>query len=305
MSVRSIGRALTIVIALAATLMLSCRRDQKSLGASGAPLVMVLSNAHGAKSAEVRELETLLRRESGLAIELRVAPSSEAAVRMAGNPNTDAALLTLFEYLFCRQLHGVSAGLRIVRKGGATMHHGEVVVAKNSGIRTLADLGGRKFAFVDRYSSTGYVLPAKELEDAGVKVERVFAGSHEAALAELRSGRVAGAATYAGASATMPDLVAIASTPDIPNEPVFFRKDLDADKRQRVTQALMRVAESNDGKRILSALADIEGFRETSDRDYDQAQALISSIGRSVKDLVPSGWIVSNETERRPEDLAP
>ena len=136
-------------------------------------------------------------------------------------------------------------------------------------------------------------------------MEPVFTGSHEAALTELRAGHTAAAATYAGASVGSSDLRTLASTPEIPNEPVFFRPKLPADTRQRIIDALMRIASSEDGKRLLDGMANVEGFVPTTDGDYDSARAMITSIGRSEPDLIPSGWTLSNEQERKPGDLAP
>ncbi|MBK7586391.1 MAG: PhnD/SsuA/transferrin family substrate-binding protein [Myxococcales bacterium] len=294
-----------LALLLVALALWSCRRQEDQVGSRGAPLVLVLSPAHGADAARVKELEKLLEAESGLELELRVAPSSDAAVRMAGSPNTDAALLTLFEYLFCRQLYGVNAGLRVRRKGGAETHHGELVVKKGSGIAKLTDLDGKKMAYVDRYSTTGYVLAAKLLADAKVNVTPSFAGSHEAALSEVRAGRAAGAATYAGATAGMADLESVATTPEMPNEPVFFRSGLDPEKRRKLAAALSAVAGREDGKRVLGGMANIEGFAPTDDAAYDAAKALIGSIGQSVKNLIPNGWLVANEKESKPGDLAP
>jgi phosphonate transport system substrate-binding protein len=291
-----------LVVAL---LVVACRRDEQSVGDQSSPVVMVLSPAHGSDPARVRELGAALERESGLRVDLRVAPNSESAVRMAGSPNTDVALLTLFEYLFCRQLYGTSAALRVVRKGGATTHHGEILVRADSDARSLTDLRGKTMAFVDRYSSTGFVLPSKLLLDSGVKVEPLFTGSHEAAIAAVRSGRAAAAATYAGAAAGSGDLRALARTAEIPNEPVFFRAGLGADKKRRLVAALERIAASAEGQRILGGIANIEGLVPTTDADYQSARALISSIGRSERDLVPSGWTLANEQEQKPGDLAP
>jgi len=301
---RQKARWLLLVLCVALS-MLGCRRDERQVGSRESPLVLVLSNAHGGDAARVQELQKLLEQASGMSIEIRVAPNSEAAVRMAGSPNTDAALLTVFDYMFCRQLYGVKAALRVVRKGGAKSHHGEIVARRASDVKTLQDLDGKSIAYVDRYSSTGYLLAAKLLADAHVRVEPVFSGTHENAVAALKSGKTAAAATYADAVAGDPDLTVLAHTPDLPNEPLAVRKDLDATKRNKLVEAFTKIAAEPDGKRVLEGIANIEGFAPTSDAEYSPAAELISSIGKSVKDVVPRGWTLSNEQERRPGDLAP
>lgn len=298
-------RCVALLLLLAAVLLTGCRRDEQRLGASGAPLVVVLSESHGSDAARVRELQELLTKASGLQVELRVAPSSEDAVRMAGSPNVDAALLSVFEYLFCRQLHGVSAGLRVVRLGGDKSHHGEIVAKSSGAVKTLADLNGKKIAFVDRYSSTGYLLPSKFLADAHVTVTPLFTGSHAAALAALKEGRADAAATYGDSVKGDGELTVLGKTPALPNEPLFFRAGLSPEKRQKLIEAFQRVAASSEGKRALAGIAHIEGFEPVTDAEYASAAALISSIGKSVKDVVPQGWTLTHEAESRPGDLAP
>ncbi len=294
-------RWLLALLAGAATV--ACRREQ--IGTKSDPLVLVLSPAHGAHTGKVRQLEELLSRESGLAVEIRVAPSSEAAVRMAGSVNTDAGLLTLFDYLFARRQYGVQAALRVERSGHSLKHRGEIIVTKASGIHSLADLSGKRIAYVDRYSTTGFMLAAKELKSAGVSVTPVFTGSHQAALAALRAGTVDAAATYEGAIHDDPKLSVVAHTAFLPNEPVFFRKGLSPELRAKISRALERVASQPSGQAVLSSMADITGFSPTKDADYDEAYEIISAAGKSVQDLVPRGWLLANENQRRPGDLAP
>jgi phosphonate transport system substrate-binding protein len=298
-------RSMALLLALLVLAPLGCRREEKRIGQPGAPVVMVLSPAHGADAARVQELEHMLREASGLEVELRVAPSGEAAVRMAGSPNTDAALLTVFEYLFCRQLHGVTAALRVVRKGGATSHHGELVARRDGDVKKVSDLAGKKVAYVDRYSTTGYLLAAKLLADAGIEAKSTFTGTHDSALAELKAGRADAAATYADAVKGDDELTVLAHTQDIPNEPLFFRANLAAEKRKSLTDAFLKIATTDDGRRVLAGMANIEGFATTTDSDYQSTADVFTSIGKSVKDLIPRGWMLSNEQERRPGDLAP
>jgi phosphonate transport system substrate-binding protein len=294
------------IAALSALFVLpACRREEASVGKQESPLVMVLSAAHGKQPERVKALKDFVAQHSGLAFDVHVAKNGEEALRMVGTPNTDAGLLTLFEYLFAHKQYGVEAGLQVVRRDGARTHEGEILVRADSAERSLADLAGKKFGYVDRYSTTGFLLAAKKLADAKVRVEPVFSGSHPAALDALRSGRVAAAAVYVGAAKSDPAFVSIAKTEPIPNEPVFFRAGLDPDKRRRVSEALIAFAASDAGRAALSDMADVTGFVPITSREYDAAFAMIQAAGTSVRDLVPRGWLVANERDRSPADLAP
>jgi phosphonate transport system substrate-binding protein len=291
--------------ALSSVLLGACGREQHALGKPQSPLVMVLSPAHGKRPERVKALGDFVAQHSGLAFEVQVAKDGEDALRRVGSPNTDVGLLTLFEYLFAHKQYGVDAALQVIRRDGARTHQGEILVRADSKYRTLSDLSGAKFAYVDRYSTTGFLLAAKSLSDAGVKVEPVFSGSHPRALAELRAGRVAAAAVYVGAADDDPALLSVAKTDHVPNEPVFFRADLDRDHRRRVTEALLGFAASDPGRAALAEMADISGFAPVARAEYEAAFALIQAAGKSVRDLVPRGWLVANERERTPADLAP
>ncbi len=291
------------VLALALTApWVGCRRER--LGERGSPLILALSPVHGSDGAAVRALEAELVRECALDIELRVAPNSEAAMRMAGSPNVDGGLLTLFEYLFAHQQHGVEAALRVLRGAGETHHRGEIVTLKESPLRSLADMKGKRIAYVEPASTTGFLLAAKALADAGVNVDHVFAGTHAAALKELEAGNVDAAATYAAPRAGT-SLRTLAATGEIPNEPVFFRKGLQQDLVRRISDALVRISKTPTGRDLLPKLANITGFSPTQSSDYQTALAVVAATGKSVRDMVPRGWLLANENKRRPEDLAP
>jgi phosphonate transport system substrate-binding protein len=291
--------------ALSSLILAGCGREQAAVGKPQSPLVMVLSPAHGKQPEHVKALQDFVAKHSGLAFEVRVAKDGEDALRRVGSPNTDAGLLTLFEYLFAHKLYGVDPALQVVRRGGARTHQGEILVRADSKHRSLADLDGARIAYVDRYSTTGFLLAAKKLADEKVRVEHVFSGGHAQSLAELRAGRVAAAAVYVGAAKDDPALLSLSKTEPIPNEPVFFRADLEPDRRRRVTEALLAFGASDPGRAALAEMADVSGFAPISSAEYDAAFALVQAAGKSVHDLVPRGWLVANERERSPADLAP
>src|ERR1700693_4209626 len=54
---------------------------------------------------------------------------------------------------------------------GAATYRGIIVARKDSGLKTVADLQGKRFAFVDRKSASGYVYPRAMLVEKGVNPE--------------------------------------------------------------------------------------------------------------------------------------
>jgi phosphonate transport system substrate-binding protein len=193
----------------------------------------------------------------------------------------------------------------VIREGGARSYEGVLVTRADSPVRSLKELDTKTVAFVDRYSTSGFVYPAKLLRDAGVKPVVVFAGTHHKALEELRAGRAAAAATFAGAAAADATLRVLARTEAIPNEPVSFRDGLDDPAKRRFIEALVAFAGTQEGKAVLQEMAGITGFEPATDEDYRPVHDVVRGADRTVQDLVPRGWWIHNENRRPLSAYAP
>ncbi|TNF24565.1 MAG: phosphate/phosphite/phosphonate ABC transporter substrate-binding protein [Deltaproteobacteria bacterium] len=284
-----------IATLLAVTLAACGARDPAAVGVAGNPVILLLSPSHDPGTAGVAELREALSREAGMPVEVVVAPSTHAAVKRMGTPRFDAAILPLFDYLFAHQELGASASLQVLRSGGARTYRGEILVRADGPVQTLADLAGRSIAYVDPWSTSGFLFPASLLADAKVSARAVFTGSHDASLDELRAGHVDAAAVFAGASHGDLSLRAIARTDEIPNEPVVFRSDLAPATRKRLTDALLHLAKTEQGRTLLFAMAEIEGFVEVDDARFAPAHRAIQAADVQVEDLVPDGWRLRHE----------
>lgn len=281
----AIALAAVVVVVVAATSTLpSCRRDRASTGAADNPFVLVVSSSHATLDA-AEKLETALSERAGMTVRVRVAPSGADAVSTAGMQTVDAGLLPLFEYLLARQEYDVHARLQVVRDS-SRVYQGVIVVREDSSFRTLEDLNGRNVAFVDRASTTGYLLPRRALMDAKVDVEATLAGSHDAALAAVREGRADAAATFA---ARREGLRVLADTGSVPNEPVFFSDKTPREVRDRFVGALVALSEASEGRELLESIGGITGFTAVTDEEYRHVHDLLRQADTDLADLVPGG----------------
>ncbi|MBD1943646.1 phosphate/phosphite/phosphonate ABC transporter substrate-binding protein [Coleofasciculus sp. FACHB-712] len=83
----------------------------------------------------------------------------------------------------------------IERTTGRPWYTSAIVVNNASGIKTIKDLKGKRFAFVSKSSASGYLVPLAYFQDIGINPERDFAtvkyaGSHNKAKADLLAGKV-------------------------------------------------------------------------------------------------------------------
>lgn len=283
---RVVAIVAAVALALAAVVVVtSVRRTRASAGSARNPVVLVLSPAHG-DAALAADLGPALSRESGLHVEVRAARSRASAVAAIGMPGVDGGVLPLFDYLLARQEFGVEAALQLVRGAGQRQAESVLLVQADGGPASVAALAGQRVAFVDRASTTGYLLPARFLADQGVTVTPVFTGDHEASLAMLARGEVAAAATFAHAR---PGTRVLATAGSAPAEPVFFNPHLPRTTRARLAAAFASLAAKPPGQALLARLAETTGVAPVDDAAYAPITAVLAASEQRLEDVVPGG----------------
>ncbi|MBI3098637.1 MAG: PhnD/SsuA/transferrin family substrate-binding protein [Planctomycetes bacterium] len=303
---RSGAAAVIVAALLLGTLLvgvgLYTRQRESGSSTPGRPLVLLLSKEHAA-GAEPKDLETLatfLKTETGQLVEVRTATSVVSSIDSFDNA-ADIGLLHLFEYLLARSEHGVEPRLQLLRKRAEPSFAGEILVRADGPVKSVADLAGKKFGFVDPYSTSGYIFPARLLAEAKVRVAAEFCGSHDDALRRLKEGGVEAIATYSGRAVGDATLRVLTGTGTIPNEPVFFRRTLDAALQTSLTAALVKFSTTPEGQQVLSHIAGTTGLQPVTDSAYDDVRATIKGAGKSLYEVVPEGM----DVESRRRALAP
>lgn len=154
-----------------------------------------------------------------------------------------------------------------LRRGGTTSFRSALIVRADSAIQNIADLEGKRAAWVDRHSASGFVIPRIELAKAGLDVRDAlgrqrFFQSHEAVVRAVGAGLADFGATYAGVAAdgaiargpwieTNAPIRVVALLGEIPGDVVGARADSGLPTRERLRDALLRV--SREGKSKLLA----------------------------------------------------
>ncbi len=284
---RAIAGVLVLAAVVAAVMLFALERRKRSTAGKGDnPVVLVLSPAHGDADVAAR-LGAALSQHAGLAVEVRATPTRKAAFELAGSPTVDGGILPILDYLLAHQEYGVGAHLQLVRgRHGSHDVSGVITVRADSPITTVEQLAGQPVAFVERSSTTGYLLAARLLQDRRVTVQPVFTGDHAASIAQLEAGKVVAAATFAGDRA---GLRVLAETGTVPNEPVFFHPRLPPATRDRVVAAFTALAASADGRALLARIADATGVAPIDDDAYGTVNDVLAATRHALVDLVPDG----------------
>lgn len=148
---------------------------------------------------------------------------------------------------------------------------GVIVVARDAPFRTIEDLKGRRFAFVDPSSSSGFQLPNHWFAARGIDPftwfsEVRFSGKHDLAVDDVVKGRVDAAAVYDSVFDFRTDLIrteeirVLASCGTVPQAPILVSNTLPSAERERIRDLLLRARDRPGGPAMLEGLRESEGF---------------------------------------------
>ena len=147
---------------------------------------------------------------------------------------------------------------------GSATYRGLIIVRTDGGLRSVKDLEGKRFAFVDAKSASGYVYPRAMLVERGVNPERyfketLFAGGHDKVISAVLDRRVDAGAIYDGALGVakakglpVDELSTLSSTDPIPHDAVAVRVGMDEALVKKIQAALVDLDKSPAGKPVIA-----------------------------------------------------
>lgn len=130
-----------------------------------------------------------LKAATGLTFEVSVPTSYAATIEeMCASPADTMAFIPAFGYVLANDLCGVDVAFKAVRRGWG-VYWTMIVVARDSDIQSIDDLAGKKWAYPDAGSTSGYLVPTVMLKEAGVTPGEVLeAGGHPQAVRAVYTG---------------------------------------------------------------------------------------------------------------------
>ncbi|HET7090914.1 MAG TPA: PhnD/SsuA/transferrin family substrate-binding protein, partial [Anaerolineae bacterium] len=80
------------------------------------------------------------------------------------------------------------------------------------------------------------------------------------------------------------------SEPFIPNDTVSYAKSLPQDIRDKITNALLEIAPTEEGKAALASVYEIEGLQKVDDTFFDELRVILNRSGLDLEKLAaPDG----------------
>lgn len=164
---------------------------------------------------------------------------------------------------------------------GRSTYHGHIFVRKDSGIKSVKDMRGKRMAFVERATTAGYIFPMAYLKDNGVKdidsffSEYYFTGSHDAAINAVLTGSAdvgcAKNTIFARVMKENPraaeEIITLAESPQVPSNGLLVRRTLDPAIKDGLRSVLLGMHKSPEGQDVLREFGAIK-FIPTTEEDY-------------------------------------
>ena len=243
-----------------------------------------------------RLLGDYLSKKTGLEVQFTILSRYGNIIDRFTAENMDGAFFGSFTGALAIEKLGVIPLARPVNLDNTSSYRGYLFVRRDSGIRDVGGMKGKRMAFVEKATTAGYVFPLAYLKEHGIKDRdhffgsTFFAGSHDAAIHAVLEGQAdVGAAKHtiydrmkADDSRVARDLVIIAESPWVPSNGLCVRKGLDEVLQQKLRQALLRLDKDPEGAAVLKQFGALR-FIDTSVSDYRPVFDMAKKAGIDIK----------------------
>lgn len=149
--------------------------------------------------ATYRPLAQHLAARLGRPVELRTVDSWEGLAKSLANGETDLALMGPWGYVLANHASGAQVVSTIIYDGKPE-YFALIITHPDSGIRSVADLKGKTFAFGDKGSTSGYLIPLHFFMSQGIDPDKYFAKvlhtKHQAIETQVAAGQLDAGADY-------------------------------------------------------------------------------------------------------------
>jgi phosphonate transport system substrate-binding protein len=239
---------------------------------------LIPSEDSRAMIANSQAMMDMLSKALGMPVKPFVAADYNGVIEALRSKRLDVAYLGPFSYVLGATIAPIEAfAVAETKKAGRTFYHSQIVAHKDSGIKTVQDLKGRTFAFVDPSSTSGHLFPKAGLMKVGFDPDKdfgrvIFSGSHDSSAIAVQNKKVDAAAiadrildaAVSKGLVKREDLVEVWKSEPIPESPTVWRRDLSADLKKRVQEAFLQVKDIPWSDQGL-----LNGFHPTNDAAYN------------------------------------
>jgi len=232
--------------------------------------------------ARYTPLADYISEKTGIRIRLKVLSRYGNIIDNFVSSGMDGAFFGSFTYTLAHAKLGVEVIARPENRSGISTYHGILFVRKDSGIRDIKGMAKKRFVFVDKATTAGYLTALYYFKKNGVQDyrsyfrETYFAGTHMDAVRDVFNKKadigVAKNSVFERLSWENPaigkELQILEVFPVVPENGLALRKGLSDEAKKGIKQVLLTMHNDPEGQKILVHFG-ARRFVETTDKDYD------------------------------------
>ena len=234
---------------------------------------------------DLKPISDYLSERLGVKVEAFTASNYIGVVEGLGSGSVDFGIIPPFSSLLAQKQSSAKPILTSKGKTGKPGYTAELYVRKDSGIKSLQDVKGKKVAFVDPSSSSGYIYPGAMLVEAGLNLDKdisyQFSGGHDKSLQLLLNKDVDVIATFDGVEdryakdfpQAKTDIQKLATSDMIPGIMVTASSKMDKELQEKLEKALRDVENDPKMKELFTKMFSITGFTDVDQDAYKKVEA--------------------------------
>ncbi|MDU6572627.1 MAG: phosphate/phosphite/phosphonate ABC transporter substrate-binding protein [Gemella haemolysans] len=234
---------------------------------------------------DLKPISDYLSERLGVKVEAFTASNYIGVVEGLGSGSVDFGIIPPFSSLLAQKQSNAKPILTSKGKTGKPGYTAELYVRKDSGIKSLQDVKGKKVAFVDPSSSSGYIYPGAMLVNAGLNLDKdisyQFSGGHDKSLQLLLNKDVDVIATFDGVEdryakdfpQAKTDIQKLATSDMIPGVMVTTSGKMDKELQEKLEKALRDIEKDPKMKEMFTKMFSITGFTDVDQDAYKKVEA--------------------------------
>lgn len=255
---------------------------------------------------KIKPLESLLSKKLGIPVKVSVATNYNSTVEAMSSKEIDVGFLPPLAYVLANdrgiadillqaQRYSIQEPSGKTTKDLVDYYRSMIVVKKNSDIKSLEDLKGKRVAFQGTTSAGGYIWPVAELKKAGINIEtdieQVTLNGHDTAVLAVLNDEVDAAAVFEDARNTVKEdikdvfdeVVPIYFSKPIPNDTISVRSDMSPEWKVNIKDAFINISKDPVGRKILNDVYSHAGYIQSTDNKFD----IVREYKRLVENNTP------------------
>lgn len=237
-----------------------------------------------------------LSKKTGYHVTSQVLTSYAAVTEGMTSNNVDIGWVGPLDYVIAHQKNGAEAVTKSVRNGKPS-YKAFIIANVNSGINSITDLKGKKFAFGDPTSASSNLYPQYMMKKAGFDpknlAQTVNIANQTQIAVQVCQGVVDAGAIYddartnVGADTSCPGImtktkVIAATDPPIPGDPQMIRHNLNSDQKAKLKSSMLALGTDSTMADPLKKLYTIDSLAPAKDSDYDNLRDVIRSVNPAL-----------------------